>query len=95
MTAGPGDDLRRSMPINQGLGNNKTGTKRARNGLGWNAHAIINPFSIQQKVERPEGPSARRAITATTCHFVRHRDVGRGCVNYDSSDFNVPWQYVF
>lgn len=34
------------MTVDKCLGNDKTRAKRARSGLGWNAHAIIDPFSM-------------------------------------------------
>lgn len=46
MPAGPGNDLGRAMTVDKGFGNDKTRAKRARGGLGWNAHSVFDPFSM-------------------------------------------------
>lgn len=46
MPAGAGNDLGRAMTVDKCFGNDKTRAKRAHNRLGWNAHAIIDPFSL-------------------------------------------------
>lgn len=46
MPASPGDDVGWAVAVDKRLGNDETRTQRARGGLGWNTHAIIDPFSI-------------------------------------------------
>lgn len=49
MPAGPGNDLGGAVAADKCFSNDKTRAKRTRGGLGRNAHAIIDPFSIRLK----------------------------------------------
>jgi hypothetical protein len=80
MPAGASDDLGRAMPIDQRLGNDKAWAKRAHSRLGWDAHAIISPFSNSYDVTTFEDPSAMRIVKLGDEPLAGHCDVRRNCV---------------
>lgn len=74
MSAGPGNNLGRALTLDKCLGHDKTRAKGAHNGLGWNAHAVIDPLFYWRDIQRPISPSARRTVRQVTRHFARLGD---------------------
>jgi len=94
MPTGPGNDLGRTMTVDERLGNDKAGAKRAHDGLGWNAHAIINPFSFvfESATIRWSVSQGIPRVCSVECRSSRRRTKESNCIHF--TEVNTRYQYT-